>query len=116
MVMKNNEEMIMLIYPEYRIQFRNLVDNKQSFEIVGVPVSEMLNICEILENYIESRHLKCRIYIKSRLVSGLLGVLNPMYAVLSLGIIAAYNIITQDPDYEICRDLANNRVEVKYQR
>lgn len=106
----------MLTYPEYKAKFQNLVDNKQSFEIVGVPVSEMLSVCEVLESYIESRYLKCRIYTKNRLVGGLLGVLNPMYAVLSLGAIAAHNIITQDPDYEICRDLANNRVEVKYQK
>lgn len=100
-------------YPE---QVENLIDTRQSFEICGVAVGDMLELCSDLEKYIESQNLKCRVYTKNRLAAGLSYVLNPAWGILSLTSIAAHNILTYDPDYEIYRDIANKRVGVEWKK
>ncbi|MDP8078646.1 hypothetical protein [Phocoenobacter skyensis] len=97
---------------EYKSLINGLIDTHTSFEICGVDISDMLQVCSDLEQTIENKYLKCRIYTKNRLVTGLSGVLNYRWGVLSLASIVAHNILTLNPDYEIVRDLANNRVEV----
>lgn len=100
-------------YPE---QVENLIYARQSFEICGVAVGDMLELCSDLEKYIESQNLKCRVYTKNRLAAGLSYVLNPAWGILSLTSIAAHNILTYDPDYEIYRDIANNRIGVEWKK
>ncbi len=97
---------------EYKLLMNGLIDEHASFEICGVEISDMLEVCSDLEEAIENRYLKCRIYTKNRLVAGLSGVLNYRWGVLSLASILAHKILTLNPDYEIVRDLANNRIEV----
>ncbi|WP_426839884.1 hypothetical protein [Glaesserella parasuis] len=101
---------------DYPSQVENLIDTRQSFEICGVAVGDMLTICAELEKYIESQNLKCRIYTKNRIAAGLAYVLNPAWGILSLTSIVAHNILTYDPDYEIYRDIANNRIGVEWKK
>ncbi len=101
---------------DYPSQVENLIDTHQSFEICGVAVGDMLTICAELEKYIESQNLKCRIYTKNRIAAGLAYVLNPAWGILSLTSIVAHNILTYDPDYEIYRDIANNRIGVEWKK
>lgn len=105
---------MLINYNEYRRLMTDLIDNRQRFEIVAVPSSEMFNVCSVLENYIEQQHLKCRVYTQKRLVSGAAGLLNPIYGIGALAGIAIHNVVTWNPDYEISRDFANNRVSVEY--
>lgn len=88
-------------FPLYQVEAKRLIDKHCSFEVVGVPVGDMLDISEYLEKYIESKHLKCRIYTQKRIVSGLAGILNPPLGILSMIAIAAHNFITYSLDYEI---------------
>ncbi|MGX2975545.1 hypothetical protein ACWIUH_11235 [Ursidibacter arcticus] len=108
--------MATLTYSNYYNQFQALIDSRQSFEICGVKTEDMLDITEVLEKYIESQYLKCRIYTKNRIVAGMAGLLNPALGIFSLASIAAHNILTYDPDYEIARDIANNRISVVYKK
>lgn len=107
---------MLIPYQEYRQQMFELIDTHQSFEIVAVPSGEMLQVCSTLENYIESQHLKCRIYTQKRLLGGAAGLINPIYGIGALVGIAAHNVLTWNPDYEISRDLANNRIAVEWVR
>lgn len=107
---------MIISYSEYHLQFRDFIDQYRSFEIVGVPTSEMFDVCEVLEKYIESQHLKCRIYTQKRFVSGAIGLVNPIAGAAALIGIGIHNIITWDPDFEISRDLANNRISVEYKK
>lgn len=107
---------MLIPYTEYRQKFTDLIDRHQNFEIVGVPTSEMFEVCGVLENYVENQHLKCRIYTQKRLVSGVAGLLNPIYGIGALAGIAVHNAVTWNPDYEISRDLANNRIAVEWVR
>ena len=47
------------------------------------------------------------------MTSLLSSVLNKRYGILSAAFILAHNLFTWSPDYEISRDLANNRINVK---
>lgn len=107
---------MLINYAEYRTQIAELIDSHQSFEIVGVPTTEMFDVCAALEKYMEHQHLKCRIYTQKRLISGAIGLVNPIYGIGALAGIAAHHILTLNPDYEISRDLANNRVAVEWVR
>lgn len=108
--------MRILTYTEYENEYQNLIDNYQSFVISVMNVSDMLDISSQLESYIESKHLTCRIYTKNRWLTALSGLTNKRLGLFSLALIAAHNIMTYNPDYEIARDLANNRISVVYQK
>ncbi|WP_301098926.1 hypothetical protein [Otariodibacter sp.] len=99
-------------YADYKDVAPQLIAEHESFEICGVDIEDMFDISGELEKIIEKQYLKCRIYTKNRVVTGLAGLLNPAWGILSLATIAAHNIVTLSPDYEIARDLANNRIEV----
>lgn len=107
---------MLLTAENYWASFRKLIDHRASFEIHQVPITEMLTICSAIENYIELEDLKCRVYTEKRYTGLLAGALNKQYGVLGALFIAAHNLITWNPDYEISRDLANNRINVKYKK
>ena len=91
----------------YNSLYKEKINRRESFEIFQVPVTEMLSLCE---------ELKCRIYTEKRMTSLLSSVLNKRYGILSAAFILAHNLLTWSPDYEISRDLANNRINVKYKK
>lgn len=107
---------MLLTAENYWASFHELIDHRASFEIHQVPIIEMISICGDLEDYIESQNLKCRVYTEKRYTGLLAGALNKQYGVLGAIFIAAHNLITWNPDYEISRDLANNRINVKYKK
>ena len=100
----------------YNSLYKEKITRRESFEIFQVPVTEMLSLCEELEEYIEKQNLKCRIYTEKRMTSLLSSVLNKRYGILSAAFILSHNLLTWNPDYEISRDLANNRINVKYKK
>lgn len=100
----------------YRTYYQNLINQRASFEIYQVSLTDMISICAELEEYIEKQNLKCRIYTEKRMTSLLSSVLNKRYGILSAAFILAHNLLTWSPDYEISRDLANNRINVKYKK
>ena len=93
-----------------------LINERQSFEICGIETGNLFAFSQELEKYIESLNLKCRLYTKNRLATGLSAVLNPRWGILSLAAIAAHNLLTLNPDCEIYRDLANKRVGVVWKK
>ena len=88
----------------YRTYYQNLINQRASFEIYQVSLTDMISICGELEEYIEKQN---------RMTSLLSSVLNKRYGILSAAFILAHNLFTWSPDYEISRDLANNRINVK---
>ena len=97
----------------YQSLYKDLIDKCASFEIYQVPVSDMFHVCRVLEEYIEIKNLKCRIYTENRYVGILSSVLNKQYGILTAVFMLAHNLLTLDPDYIISRDIVNNRVRVK---
>lgn len=101
-------------FNDYPWQYADLIKQQMSFEIQHVPLSEMLTVCAELEEHIESLGMKCRVYTEKRSVSLLSAAYRWQWGLISGAIIAAHQFLTYNPDYEISRDLANNRISVKY--
>lgn len=93
-----------------------LIHQRQNFEVCDIDLVDLFSFSQELEKYIESLNLKCRLYTKNRLATGLSAVLNPRWGILSLAAIAAHNLMTLNPDCEIYRDLANKRVGVEWKK
>ena len=76
----------------YRTYYQNLINQRASFEIYQVSLTDMISICGELEEYF----------------------LNKRYGILSAVFILVHNILTWSQDYEISRDIANNWLRVYY--
>lgn len=91
----------------------NLISLNKSFQVVSV--SDISSVVSKIEARIEKRNLKCRVFTEYRSASlgaiftpvGILGI------VPALGI-AAHNLVTFNPDYEIGKNKMACTVTVKY--
>ncbi|MGY3932861.1 Uncharacterised protein [Aeromonas encheleia] len=111
--------MEILQYDEFRTdKLATLIDTRSSFELVGVS-GKMGSTVRILEKTIESAGLKCRIYTRGRIaatgatfVGGATGVAGLFSAIG----IAAHNLATYNPDYEIVKHMVDNSISVLYKK
>lgn len=95
------------------------IKNKESFILEKVESIKFHSAVETLERLIESQGLKCRIYTPGRIaaagatvaggVTGILGFLSGIA-------IAAHNIATWNPDYEIAKNLFGSSIYVNYKK
>lgn len=95
-----------------------LINSKESFEIVGLG-GKLLETVRLVENAIESTGMTCRVYTAGRIgaVAGsFMGGITGAIGLLSATGIAMHNLLTLDPDYEIEKYPALNRIAVKYKR
>lgn len=95
------------------------IKKKESFILEKVDSIKLHSTVETLERLIESQGFKCRIYTLGRVaaagatvaggVTGLLGALSGIA-------IAAHNIATWNPDYEIAKNLFGSSIHVTYKK
>ncbi len=77
----------------------------------------MFKATQMVKQAIEQQRMRCRVYTRDRvaavagsaLISGGVGT-------LSLMGIAAHNLMTFDPDYEIGRDIISNKLYVEFKK
>ena len=98
-------------------KLEELVKQKKSFEVVGTS-GKMSEAVNIVETAIESLGLSCRIYTKGRIAAAgatvFGGVTGALGAVSAVGI-AAHNLATYNPDYEVVKHVVDNKLSVIYQ-
>ncbi|XDZ50306.1 hypothetical protein AB8Q18_08860 [Neisseriaceae bacterium CLB008] len=97
-------------------QIDNLVAERKSFHIHGIDFENTFDQCTSIEEAIEAAGLTCRIYTKGRIVAAATGIFSMGAGLAALTGIAAHNILTWNPQYEICRDLANGRILVEWKK
>lgn len=93
----------------------HLIICRSSFQVVGV--ADISRVIEKIEGRIEKSGLKCRVYTEYRSAS-LATIFSPA-AILGVGAaigIAAHNLATYDPDYEIGKNKVAGTVTVKYMK
>lgn len=93
----------------------HLIICHSSFQVVGV--ADIGRVVEMIEGRIEKSDLKCRVYTEYRSAS-LATIFSPA-AILGVGAaigIAAHNLATYDPDYEIGKNKIAGTVTVKYMK
>lgn len=88
--------------------------NKQSFVIYNV--SDMTKLVESLEHFIESNDMSCRIYTRNRAVAAGVGLFSLGAGIATLAGIAAHNLATYNPDWELGKDFGGNQLYVTYKK
>ena len=92
-----------------------LIDQRQSFRVRAVDWEQLLDCCRWVEEHIDAVDMDSRVYTKGRVAAAAVGVVSFGAGMAVLAGIAAHNLLTLNPDYEICRDLANQQLWVRYQ-
>ncbi|MDH0897568.1 MULTISPECIES: hypothetical protein [unclassified Pseudomonas] len=99
-------------------ELTSLIRNKQTFEVVGLS-GRMGSAVSIVENKIETAGLRCRIYTVGRIAAAggsFFGGITGLVGVASAISIAAHNLATLNPDYEIAKYPIDNSITVKYKK
>ena len=95
-----------------------MIQKNKSFEIIGLS-GNLIDTVSTLENVIESENLSCRIYTYGRVASAgatLVGGVTGLAGLASVVGMAAHNIATFNPDYEIAKHLVDNKLTVSYKK
>lgn len=95
---------------------RNAIRGHKSFEITGL-TGRMGDAVSKIESMIESEDLSCRIYTYGRVASAgatLVGGVTGLAGIASAIGMAAHNIATFNPDYEIAKHLVDSKLSVVY--
>jgi len=95
------------------------IKKKESFILEKVESIKFHSTIETLERLIESQGLKCRIYTFGRIATagasvagGVTGVLGALSGIA----IAAHNIATWNPDYEIAKNFFGSSIHITYKK
>lgn len=95
---------------------KQLVANHKSFEIVGLS-GRMSSAVALIETVIENQDLKCRVYIYGRVAAAgasFFGGITGVAGIASAVGMAAHNLATFNPDYEIAKHKIDNKLSVNY--
>ncbi|MEM5450756.1 hypothetical protein AB3X91_07615 [Paraburkholderia sp. BR14263] len=95
----------------------SLIASKTSFQIVSI--QHMSSVVEKVENRIEKAGLTCRVYTEYRsaaMAGSLLGGVTALAGVASAAAIAAHNLATWDPDYELGKNQVKGQLTVVYKK
>ncbi|HYE49915.1 MAG TPA: hypothetical protein VEB20_10025 [Azospirillaceae bacterium] len=95
------------------------IRNRETFKVVGCG-GRMSKAVQLTERAIESQGLKCRVYTAGR-KAALAGIAIPTGITQAIGLIsaagmAAHNIATYAPDYEISKHKIDNYLTVEYKK
>lgn len=97
---------------------KSLISNHETFA-----VSDAVNTTEIaskIENMIEIRGMRCRVYVANRSMAMLPTIIPTPFTIatgtFSIISIAIHNLMTWNPDYEIIKCLIDNHVVVVYKK
>ncbi|TIH12504.1 hypothetical protein D0S45_17690 [Marinifilum sp. JC120] len=97
---------------------KELIKKKSSFSILGLG-SKMSNAVDLIEEQIEKEGYSCRIYTYGRIAAAggtLFGGITGLLGAASAIGMAAHNLATYDPDYEIAKHLVDNKLAVTYEK
>ncbi|GAA0804861.1 hypothetical protein [Psychrobacter piscatorii] len=99
-------------------KIKDLIKQKQTFEVLGLS-GRMDSATAKVENMIETSGLSCRVYTYGRIAAAgasLFGGITGVVGVASAIGMAAHNIATYNPDYEIAKHRVDNKLTVKYKK
>lgn len=93
---------------------KNLLIDKENFQICGV--TDVSKCAVLIEGEIEKLNLSCRIYTEYRTTALAGGALVAGVGIIAAAAIAAHNLATFNPDYEIGKNKINSTVSVNYKK
>lgn len=95
-----------------------LIAKKASFKVIGLS-GKVSEAASLVEDAIEKRGMRCRVYTAGRVTAAgasfFGGVTGAVGVISALGM-AAHNIATYNPDYEIAKHLVDNQLTVTFKK
>jgi hypothetical protein len=107
-----------LQFKDLKTNIDRLIASRDSFVVIGLG-GNMGNAIEIIENTIERKGLSCRVYTSKRIAAAggtLFGGITGLAGLASVVGIAAHNLATYNPDYEIEKHIVDNRLTIEYKK
>jgi hypothetical protein len=102
-------------YPQLKENIDTIIANKESYTVIGLG-GQITEAAAFIEKAIEQTGMTCRIYASGRLAGAAVGsIFLPIGIASAIGI-AAHNIVTYDPDYEIAKHVIDNKLVVTYKK
>lgn len=96
---------------------RSCILNRESFGVVNVGFGKQSQIVDMVEREIESAGLSCRVRTANRgWAVAALTVATLGGAAAAGAAIAAHDLATKDPDYEVIKEMLGSDVAVEYQK
>ncbi len=92
----------------------SLLTDKKSFQICGV--ADLSKCVLLIEGEIEKLNMSCRIYTEYRTAALAGEALLGGVGIIAAAAIAAHNLATFNPDYEIGKNKFNSTVTVNYKK
>lgn len=101
-------------------QIKAKIKAHESFTIKEIETLKFFNAVEVIEKMIESLGMKCRVYSTYRTTLMLTAAIpNPITAALGIGTaigVAAHNLATWGPDYEIGKNMTLGTLDIIYKK
>ncbi len=91
-----------------------LISKKMSFQAVGL--SDIGRIVEAVEGCIAKKEMRCRVYTEYRTAALAGEIFMGGFGLIAAVGIAAHNVATFNPDYEIGKNKVNGSVTVTYKK
>ena len=99
---------------------KNLIREHKSFVIEDIETTHFPEAISHMEKLIENEGLRCRVYTKGRIATVAAAAIPTVPTVLSglaAGIgIAAHNLATLNPDYEIAKNMVTGTLTIEYKK
>lgn len=94
----------------------SMISEKRSFKIKNIEADFFADTVETIEKLIESQGLKCRVYTAGRITALGVSALSIVGGVAAGLTIAAHNLATFNPDYEIAKLYATKTLAITYKK
>ena len=100
---------------EMQKRIEALVRDHKSFEVVDVQFGKQGTVVDVVERTIEVNGLTCRVRTNGRgFAAAALAIPTLGGSLVAGGAIAAHNLSTKDPDYEVIKEMFGSDVRVIY--
>lgn len=99
-------------------KLKKLISDRKSFEVLGLG-GRMDSAVTSVEREIESSGLTCRIYLYGRIAAAgasVFGGITGLLGIASAIGMAAHNLATYDPDYEVAKHKIDSKLTVTYKK
>lgn len=97
-------------------KIKGFVDLKKSFVLENIARTNIGEAAERVEKIIESKGLKCRIYMKGRSAALAAQLAVPVVGWAAAAAMGVHNLVTWDPDYEIGKNIAMGTLTITYKK
>jgi hypothetical protein len=92
-----------------------MINNRETFVLRGL-AGRMIEVTGEVEREVEKQDMSCRIYSRNRAAAATATAFVPALGLIPLTAVAVHNISTWNPDYEIGKDIIDNKLHITFKK